>query len=261
MSAEQLLREGRLSDALQQLKDQVRSDPSNPKHRIFLFQMMAVQGQWERALTQLNVVADMDPAALAMAQMYRATLQCEVLRAEVFSGKRSPLVFGEPPPWIGALVEALRATAEGKHDAAAGLRGAAFEAASATPGAVDGKAFAWIADADPRLGPVVEAIVDGRYFWIPVENIRRIVIEEPADLRDMVWMPAHFTWANEGETVGLIPTRYPESEASEDDLIRLALKTEWIAVAEDVSLGLGQRLLATDVDDYPLMDIREISLG
>ena len=260
MPAEESLREGKLDEALAQLQDQVRSDPSNAKHRVFLFQLFAVLGQWDRALTQLNTAAELDASTLAMAQMYREALRCEVLRSEVFAGRRSPLIFGEPPEWIGSMVEALRCTAEGKHDPAAELRARAFDLAPTSPGKIDDRKFEWIADADPRLGPVIEAIVDGRYFWIPVENIRRIVIEKPADLRDMVWMPAYFTWANEGETVGLIPTRYPDSENSEDNAIQLARKTQWTEVHEGVSLGLGQRLLATDEDDFPLMDVREIQL-
>ena len=260
MNAQDLLRRGDVDQALEELRNQVRSDPSDARHRVFLFQLFAVLGQWDRALTQLNTAAELDASTLAMAQMYREALRCEVLRSEVFAAKRSPLIFGEPPPWIGSLIEALRCTAQGKYEAAAELRGRAFDDATATSGAIDGRQFEWIADADPRLGPVIEAIVDGRYFWIPVENIRRIVIEEPVDLRDMVWMPVHFTWANEGETVGLIPTRYPESENSEDNGIRLARKTEWVEAAEGVSFGLGQRLLATDEDDFPLMDVREIQL-
>jgi type VI secretion system protein ImpE len=222
--------------------------------------MLAVHGQWGRALDQLNTAAKLDPLALAMAQVYREALQCEVLRAEVFAGKRSPLVFGNPPQWVGALLEALRLTAQGSHAAAARLRDGALDAAPATAGTIDGQPFQWLADADPRLGPMLEAIVEGRYFWIPIENIRRIAIDAPADLRDVVWMPAHFTWVNGGEAVGLIPTRYPGSEQSDDDLIRLARKTDWAEAAEGLSLGLGQRLLATDGGDFPLMDIRQIDL-
>jgi type VI secretion system protein ImpE len=258
--AVQSLREGNLQEALAQLRDQVRKDPSNAKHRVFLFQLFAVLGQWERALTQLNTAAELDAATLAMAQMYREALKCEVLRAEIFAGKRSPLIFGDPPEWIGLLVEALRGTAEGKHGAARELRDRALDEAPATAGSIDGRPFQWIADADPRLGPIVEAIVAGRYFWVPVQNIRQIVIEAPTDLRDLVWMPVHFTWANQGEAVGLIPTRYPGSENSEDNLVRLARKTEWVEASAGVQLGLGQRLLATDEGDFPLMDTRKIDL-
>lgn len=259
-AAEDLLREGRFEEALAALQQQVRGDPANAKLRIFLFQMLAVQGQWDRALTQLNVAAELDPAALAMAQMYREAIPCEVFRAEVFAGQRTPLVLGEPPAWIGLLLEALRLTASGDHAAAQPLRERAFDEAPATAGTLDGQPFAWLADADPRLGPVLEAVVNGRYYWVPVQNIRQIVLEAPTDLRDLVWLPVHFTWVTGGEMVGVIPSRYPGSERSSDEALRLARKTEWTEAAPGLFLGSGQRMLATDAGEFPLLDTRQIDL-
>ena len=46
-----------------------------------------------------------------------------------------------------------------------------------TAAIIDGKAFAWIADADMRLGPICEAVINGRYYWLPFVHIARIVIE------------------------------------------------------------------------------------
>ena len=260
MLADQSLREGRLDEALAQLQEQVRKDPANAKYRTFLFQLLSVMGQWERAMTQLKVVGELDAGTLAMVQAYREAVQCEALRAEVFSGERSPLVFGEPAPWVALLLEAQRHTAKDRHSQAAELRAKAFEDAPATPGTIDGQRIEWIADADTRLGPMLEAVVNGRYYWVPFDRIRRVHIEEPSDLRDVVWTPVQFTWANGGEVVGMIPTRYPGSETHEDDAIRLGRKTEWVEAAEGVYLGQGQRMIATDTGEYPLMDVRQIDL-
>jgi type VI secretion system protein ImpE len=260
VQAEQTLRDGKADQALTELQQEIRRNPADPKLRVFLFQLLAIQGQWERALVQLNTAAELDPGALAMAQMYREALRCEALRTEVFAGKRSPLIFGEPPAWIGLLVEALRLAAQGQHAAAEQLREQALEAAEAISGRIDGQPFEWLADADPRLGPTIECIVAGRYLWAPIQNIRQIVIEKPEDLRDLVWMPVHFTWSNGGDTVGLIPTRYPGSEHSQDEAIRMARKTLWVEASPGTSWGLGQRLFATDAGDYALMDTRKIEL-
>lgn len=261
MQAEQSLREGRVQDALAELQAQVRKEPANAKHRIFLFQLLAVLGQWERALNQLNVLGEMDASSLPMAQTYREAIRCELLRADVFAGRRSPLVFGDPEPWVALLLEALRLIAEGHPAQAQAARDQAFEAAAATAGMLDGQPFAWLADADPRLGPVLEAIVNGRYYWIPFQRIRTIAFEQPVDLRDYIWMPAQFTWANGGETVGLIPARYPESHASTDPLVQLGRKTEWLEGEAGIYWGLGQRMLATDQGEYSLLDIRRIDLN
>jgi len=261
MQAEQSLREGNLDESLARLQEAVRKDPSNAKHRIFLFQLLAILGDWNRAMTQLGVLKDMDASAIPMAQAYSEAVKCEVLRAEIFAGQRSPLVFGEPEQWVALMTEALRLTADGRHAEAGRLREQAFETAPATPGTIDGVAFEWIADADARLGPILEAIVNGRYYWIPFHRIARLDIEKPEDLRDLVWMPAHIVLVNGGETVGMIPTRYAGSEKSEDAAIRMAKKTDWIQAEDEVFLGLGQRMLATDVDEHPIMNVREIRLG
>lgn len=261
LQAEQAIREGNLAAALEDLQNKVRANPADVKQRVFLFQLLAVLGQWERALNQLQVAGDMDASTLAMRSMYREAVQCERFRADVFAGKRSPVVFGEPPTWMSHLIESTRLIAEDRFDAAAKLRDAAFEQADAVDGTIDGEPFAWIADADPRLGPVVEGIVNGRYYWIPFANIRSIDIEKPEDLRDLVWAPVHFTWTNGGEAVGLIPTRYPGSERCDDDLIKLARKTDWQECPDGTALGLGQRMFATDGGEFAMLDVRRIELN
>jgi len=259
MTPQELIRAGQLGDALGALQDMVRKDASNPKHRIFLFQLLSVMGDWKRALTQLNVAGELDASTLAMVQTYREAIQCEALRGEIFSGARAPLVFGEPPAWLALLLEALKLDAAGDARRADDVRAQAFEAAPACAGSIDGAPFAWLADADQTLGPVMEAVVNGRYFWIPMMRIRQLEIEAPSDLRDTVWTPASFTWTNGAQTVGLIPTRYPDTVSDGDDALRLARRTDWIDAGPHAGRGLGQRMLVTDAGEYPLMDVRGIA--
>ena len=260
MTAEDCLREGDVEQALTQLQDRVRKNPAAPKERTFLFQLLSVLGQWERAASQLAVVGDLDASAAPMVQTYRAALSCEAFRASVFAGDKTPLLFGDPADWVARMVQALRLAAEGRHADAGRLPEEALEQAPAVSGEIDGQAFAWIADADSRLGPVCEAIVNGKYFWIPFARLQTIAIEPPEDLRDFVWMPARLTFANGGESVALIPTRYLGSEAQADGALRLARKTEWMQAADNTYLGSGQRMLATDQAEYALMDVRRIQL-
>ena len=259
MQAEELLREGRLDESLEAVQAEVRKNPADPKLRVFLFQLLAVMGRWDKAITQLNVAGDIDARYVLVAQACRPLLNCEALRAEVFAGKRAPLVFGEPGEWMGRLVQSLELLAQGQVNAALELRQSAFELATPRSGQIDGAAFEWIADADGRLGPVVEAVVEGRYYWVPFESIQELTIDEPSDLRDLVWAPAQFVWTNGGNVVAFIPTRYPGSEMADDDAIRLARKTDWIGDADGACLGLGQRMFATDEGEYPLLETRRIT--
>jgi type VI secretion system protein ImpE len=257
--AERAVREGDLQLALQNLQEQIRSRPADAELRVFLFQLLCVLGQWERAQAQLKVAADLDAKGLAMAQMYREAIRCEMFRSEVFAGKKSPVVFGAPDQWIALLIESLVSAPDATQSRT--LRAQAFEAAPTSSGLINGERFEWIADADMRLGPVCEAVINGQYYWVPFERLSRIELEPPADLRDVVWMPAHFQFANGGETVGVIPTRYPGSEGSDDAQICLGRKTHWVEGPPEVFSGLGQRVLTTDSGDHALMDIRTILIG
>jgi type VI secretion system protein ImpE len=260
MKAEEHVRAGRLTEALAELQAEVKKRPSDPKLRIFLFQILAVLGQWGRALTQLEVVSDLDPTAVSMHHTYREILRCEVQRGEVFAGRQSPLIFGEPAEWMALLLRAAQLGAQGKFEEARPLRERAFEEAPATPGAIDGRPFAWIADADTRLGPMLEAIVNGKYYWIPFTRLSAIQIEKPTDLRDVAWAPAVLTFTTGGQSVAFVPARYPGSEGAADPRLVMARSTEWSEPAPDVHHGLGQRLLATDEGEFPLMDVREVKL-
>ena len=220
---------------------------------------MAITGDWDKALNQLGVLADLDAATLPMVQAYREALRCEALRTKVFTGEATPLVFGEPEEWIAGVLQALRLSAEGNHQEAQAMRDKAFEEAPATSGTLDGDAFEWIADADSRLGPLFEMVVDGKYYWVPVHRIRKINIDAPEDLRDLVWAPAQVCWTNGGQKVALIPTRYVGSEQHEDPLVALSRRTEWAEMAEGVYHGVGQRMWTTDQKDFPLLEIREIT--
>lgn len=259
-TAEQALRDGNVDAALKSLQDAVRARPADAKLRVFLFQLLCVLGQWPRALNQLEVCSELDASTIPMVSTYREALKCESLREAVFAGKTTPMVFGRPAMWVAQLVEALQADARGDSAVAAQLRNEAMEAAPVTPGEIDGKPFEWIADADSRLGPVLEAVINGRYSWVPFSALVKITFEEPADLRDLVWTPAQLEFVNGGSSVALVPTRYPGTAGETDGLLRLARRTDWLRLAEPHFRGLGQRVFTTDVDDFGLLQVRELTL-
>jgi type VI secretion system protein ImpE len=187
-------------------------------------------------------------------------LRCEKIRAAVFEGRRSPMVFGEPEQWLATLIESMLRAGAGETDLARSLAARALEAAPPSRGRIDGKPFEWIADADSRLGPVLEAMVNGRYYWVPFTRLARVGIETPTDLRDLVWLPAQLRFVNGGEVIAMLPTRYPGSERSDDDQILMARKTTWRGDGDDRWLGLGQRVLVTDLGEHDLLSVRSIDL-
>ncbi|MEO8652583.1 MAG: type VI secretion system accessory protein TagJ [Ramlibacter sp.] len=200
---------------------------------------------------------------MPLAQMYREAIRCEMFRAEVFAGKRTPQVMGKPPQWIGLLIEALNHDARGQAEAGKAMRAQAMEAAEPTPCSVDGVACEWMMDGDARLGPVCEIFANGQYYWLPFESCAGIQIEVPVDMRDLVWSPAELMLPNEGRVPVLIPTRYPETAqltAENADQLKQSRATHWIEHAPDVWFGVGQRVWMSDVGEHPILDTRLISM-
>ena len=259
MTAKELVQAGKVKEALPALQAEVRAKPNDSKLRVFLFQLLAVMGDWDRAVNQLKVVTDQDDEALLMAQVCGPALAAENLRAEIFAGKRTPLILGKPEEWVSLLVQANKYFADGDFDAAAELRDKAFEAAPAVAGTLNGQPFEWIADADQRFGPLLEAILDGKYYWIPFSHIRELTIDKPSDLRDLVWLPSIITLTAGAQKIALLPVRYPGTEKTDDGAALLARKTDWLDKG-GISIGIGQRILATDAAEVPLLEVRKLQL-
>lgn len=178
-----------------------RASPADASIRMKLFRLFCVSGQWDRAVIQAETGSQLDSELGFTTLVYKQALACEKFRQAVFSGSRVPVVAGEPPEWLAMMVEALRAQAAGEPQAtlrAAQLRSAALDAAHAVGGTVNGQAFDWLADADPRLGPVCECFIDGKYYWVPFERIARIELPEPSDVLDTVWASAQVEFTTGG---------------------------------------------------------------
>ena len=59
-SAEERFRRGDLAGCLKDLQSAVRKEPADAKLRIFLAQVLMVHGDWDRALSQLKLVSEVD---------------------------------------------------------------------------------------------------------------------------------------------------------------------------------------------------------
>ena len=143
--------------------------------RISCFQLLCVLGQWERALNQLKVASELDPLALPMAQMYGDAVRCEAVRGR--SVRRTQVA--DDPRRAGRVAGAAdRVAAASQAWASAPRRRNCGCVRSRTRrrsgGDIDGAPFEWIADADSRLGPVLEAIINGALLLGAVLAPRRI---------------------------------------------------------------------------------------
>jgi type VI secretion system protein ImpE len=242
--------------ALSSLVATVRAQPANQQARMFLFQLLCVDAQWDKAQAQVRTLAQLSPEAQMLATAYSQTIAGEVARAACFAGRGKASLLVDPQGWAADLVAAIEAEAAGDVARGVQLRSDAFDRCPPIAGTVDGMPFEALFDGDMRFGPTLEAIVADRWGLIPFSAIEEIVTAGPVDLRDLVWLPAEIRFREGPSLAAMLPVRYPGVERETDVELRLARRTEWRETPYAVH-GAGQRMWTTDAGD----DIGILSFG
>lgn len=261
MSAvDELLHAGDLDGARAALVEAVRAAPQDQGARMFLWQLMAVSGEWDKAAIHLRTLASLSPEAQMLATVYHQAMAAEAERAQAFAGKRPFPVLMGGGGWIDDLSAALADFAQGRHAEGEQRRDRAFDAAPSSSGEIDGRAFEWVADADARFGPALEAIINGKWGLVPIDVISQIDFEGPKDLRDLIWAPAQVRFRAGQSAAVLFPARYPGSEAGSPS-VRLGRETTW-RDGPSGQEGLGQRVLSfSEGEDVGILSAQRLTLA
>lgn len=250
-AGDDLLAGGDLEGSIARLAAQVRSEPGDEQTRMFLFQLLCVTADWTRALAQLRALAALSPEAKMLEVAYGGLIAAEEVRARAVAGQgEAPLLVGGNP-WAGAFSSALGKGRAGEH---------LLADAPGSAGEADGHRFEYLFDGDSRFGPMVEAMVGGRWGLIPFEMIEEIRTPGPVDLRDLVWLPADIRLRGGGALAAFLPVRYPGTEREAGSALRLARMTEW-RDRDGAVHGVGQRMWTlSDGEDVPILGFRRIRL-
>ena len=86
--ADELLRAGDLEGARLALNEAAKRAPSDQSVRMFLFQLLCLMGQWDKAKIQLRTLAGLSPEAQMLAVTYNLAIDAEIVRAKVFMMRR-----------------------------------------------------------------------------------------------------------------------------------------------------------------------------
>jgi len=231
MNPKELFQAGRLTEAIQALSAELRDNPTDDRRRTFLFELLCFAGDYDRAEKQLGILAQGGPQAEMGTLLYRAALQAERTRQEMYARREYPRV---------------------------------AEAPGAISGQWNGKPFESLSDADDRLGTKLEVFVAGTYLWLPFEHVASIQVAPPRRLRDLLWLPAMIRTgpAFEGRELGevLLPALYPASWRHPDEAVRLGRATVWEEQEDGEVAPAGPKLLLVDGEEFPLLELRALEV-
>lgn len=257
---EEALRDGDLTGALELVKARIRANPNDGELRLVLVHLAVLAGDWDSALKQIKLYGELatDEQRELLVMTVTSLIGSEEQRRAVLAGDREPVMFADPLPWAGDLIQMHRHLRAGEYEAAVRCRDRVAELAEPVPGNIDGKRFPWLGDTDGRFCAVLEAVIGGTYYWLPVQRILHITLAEPRGLRDLIWQPVNFRFINGGESPGFIPVRYPGSEKNSNPELVLSRGTVWDEVAPGIVFATGQRVFTDGENDYPILDVRRI---
>jgi type VI secretion system protein ImpE len=233
MTAELLLREGKLDEAVKALGEKLRENPTDTRSRTFLFELLCFRGEYDRASGHLKLLGSQSKDAGVGALLYEGALHAERLREGMFREDNLPA----PLP----------------------------NGASGLTGSLNGRAFTSLSDADPRIGVRLEIFAGGDYLWIPLNQVASIEMKPPARLRDLLWASAVLQMgpAYQQRDLGevLLPVLCPLSFQDPDDQVRLGRVTEWYRDEQGREFPLGQKMLLVDGEEFPFLEVRKLEIS
>lgn len=262
MNAIDLFKQGKLEDAIQATIEIVRNKPSDIPARSALCEFHCFAGNLEKADKQLDTLLSLDAEALHGVSMFRQLIRAEEARGQFYKDGALPEFVEQPNGELKARLEASIAIREGSADAAAAKLAEADAARVAVSGTCNGEAFDDLRDLDDLLGSVIEVLTStGKYYWVPLSQIRSLTFDPIEHTRDLLWRPMEIEV--EGDIDGRVyaPALYYGSHLGEDPNSHVGLATDWTESIPGVIRGVGQKMFLVGEEAVPGLQINELKIN
>lgn len=259
MKAGELFKAGKLTEAIEAQIAEVKSHPTDHARRLFLFELLAFNGEFERARKQIDLIDYKEPELQTAVMEYKRCLEAELARKKLFTeGLQPKFLDGLPiPEHIAYRLDAVKAFREGKPVEAGELLAQAATKTTTFQGKLNDKPFTTLRDADDLFSSVLEVFAKGVYFWVPLELVALVTMSPPKTPRDLLWFPARLETQDGSSGEVFLPAIYPKSSEHADPQIRLGRANDWIEHDGGAVLGVGLRDFIVDEDAVGLLDWRE----
>jgi type VI secretion system protein ImpE len=260
-TAKELLDLGHLQAAIDDLTGRVKANPTDLQQRTSLFELLLFAGDWDRAERQLEVIGHQSMETGLGVQVYVDNIKAERDRSRLYSDGLRPHFLNDAPLMLICTWTRLKRLREGNLDEAREILDRAEEERPAFTGTLNGRRFSDFRDYNDLVGPVLELIVKDQYTWLPFEQLTRIEIDPPKQLRDLVWAPARIESADGTSGKVFIPCLYEGSRLHPDDHVKLGRMTDWKELGGGLYLASGLRLFLVDGEDKALLEVRKIEFS
>ncbi len=262
MKAKELYEAGKLDEAIAASVAEVKRHPADASPRWLLCELLCFSGAWERVDKHLDLLGTQDPEMVAPISLFRQLIRAEQAREDFRREGRLPEFMGKPSPRLQLRLEASICIREEKPDEAADLLDRAEQLRTPVAGSAAGEPFDDLRDLDDLTASFLEVFTStGKYFWIPIESVRRIEFRKPERLSDLLWRRAHLSVCGGSDGEVFLPTLYAGSHEESEDQVRLGRQTDWRGGDASPVRGVGQRMFMVGGSDLGILEIEEITVN
>lgn len=242
MKAKEYFETGHLAEAIDAASAAVKANPMDMNARGFLCELLCFAGNFDRADMQLDAIGKMDAQAMMGVLLYRQLIRAEQSRQQFYNDGRLPTFIGMPTENLKLHLEASVSLRAGDLAKANELLAEAEEKRLKPTGTCNGKAFTDFRDADDLTAPFFEVLTsNGKYYWIPIEQVESIEFKERERPWDVLWRRVAMVVNGGPDGEVFLPAIYVGSAAQDDNQIKLGRATDWLAEEGQPVRGLGQR--------------------
>ena len=260
MKPQDLYTAGDLKAAIPAALEAVKAKPADAGARGFLCELFAFAGEWERADKQLDLLGHQDPKAAMGVGLFRHLLRADEARQQFYTDGRLPEFLGQPSAVLKLHLEASILLREGKTADAAMLLTEAEEKRPKVKGAHDGQNFDDFRDADDLTASFFEVLTsNGKYYWVPFENVELLEMRPPARPRDLLWARAHMIVREGPDGEVYLPTIYAGTFREADDQLRLGRATDWRGGDGAPTRGVGLRTFLAGDEGKSMLELKTLT--
>ena len=257
MQATELYAEGRLSDAIAAITEEVKKAPTDIAKRSFLAELLCFRGEYDRADKQLDFIGHHEAKAIPNMLTWRQLIRSDEARAQFYSDCRLPEFVTEPSDALKLQLSAAVAIREGNFAEAMEKLAEAEAKRGLLAGECDGVKFEDFRDCDDLISGCLEIIAgNGKYYWVDLAQVSSLEFQDPERPLDLLWRRGRMVLRDGTEGDIFVPSIY--NSAIDNDLARLGRMTDWIGGDNAPVRGVGLRCYLVGDDAKSLLDITSI---
>lgn len=255
-----------LSQQIESTIQAIKKSPMDFNLRLSLVQSYLLQANWQQALKTIQGYLKLNPNDEQSKALLLNNIDCEIQRQRVFNNELSVQGYIGTNEAIIAFQQDLLSEYFAQADEqqmtkkfVAFVDSLDSELSITVQQAENNTVYEglWL-DSDMRTACVLELFCQGKYYWLPITDIKRLTFKPNEILTDIIWRRAEIELVNGQTTAGFVPARYVvPADTNLSEALGYARLTEW-QVFQGFTTALGQKVWSNGEVDVGLLDIEQI---